>query len=328
MVRSIDIVTYAILLKKIKGVATGASSVSYNSDTRNLEFICNDGTLLEVNLPNGLTSAQIEMISHMTLEGNVDDGFYIAVDGERVGAKTCNFTTTVDGLAMPKGTVLDGVDPADVLEQMLVAKLPPSISFTSSLSESGTYEIGDEQEVTLETKATKQSYDIKKLEISSTPSLTEFTKTITTAPWTHNGTVTISDSQTVTAKATDVEGLSSAKTIKYNFVYPLYASYVSADITEITEADIISGQKVIKPKQVITLAYSSNDTLLRPVFAYDASYGQLKKITDVLNQIELMSDYTMHEVQIETLDGNMTPYYAYVANTEAILDNFEIKFSW
>lgn len=323
-----DVVTYALLLKKIKGVATGASSVRYNGDTREVIFTCNDGTELSVPMPNGLTSAQIEMISHMTLEGNVDDGFYIAVDGERVGAKTCNFKTTLDVGALKSGTVLDGVDPADVLQDILVAKYPPSISFTSSLAESGTYEIGDTQEVTLETKATKQSYDIKKLEISSTPSLAEFTKTVTTAPWTHSGTVTISDSQTVTAKATDVEGLSSTKTIKYNFVYPLYASYVDTSVVDITEADVISGQKVIKSKQAITLAYSSNDTLLRPVFAYPAEYGDLKKITDVLNQIELITNYTKYEVQIECLDGNMVDYYAYVSNTEAILDNFEIKFSW
>ena len=323
-----DIVTYALLLKKIKGVATGVSGARYNGDTREVIFTCNDGTELNIPIPNGLTSAQIEMINHMTLEGDAETGFYIAVDGERIGSKTCNFKTTVTVGALSSGTVLDGVDPADVLEQMLVAKLPPSISFTSSLAESGTYEIGDTQEVTLETKATKQSYDIKKLEITSTPSLTEFTKTVTTAPWTHSGTVTISDTQTITAKATDIEGLSSTKTIKYNFVYPMYASYVDTTVTTLDEADIISGQKVIKLKGAITLAYSSNDTLLRPVFAYDASYGQLKKITDVLNQIELMSDYTMHEVQIETLDGNMTDYYVYVANTEAILDNFEIKFSW
>ena len=323
-----DVVTYALLLKKIKGVATGASSVRYNGDTREVIFTCNDGTELSVPMPNGLTSAQIEMISHMTLEGNVDDGFYIAVDGERVGAKTCNFTTTVDGLAMPKGTVLDGVDPADVLEQMLVAKLPPSISFTSSLAENIIYEIGDEQEVTLETKVTKQSYDIKKLEISSTPSLAEFTKTVTTAPWTHSGTATISNTQTVTAKATDVEGLSSTKTIKYNFVYPMYALYVDTTVATLDDADIISGQKVIKSKGAITLAYSSNDTLLRPVFAYPKTYGKLTSIQDVLNKIELISNYELQELQIECLDGNTINYYVYVANTEAILDNFEIKFSW
>ena len=129
-----DVVTYALLLKKIKGVATGASSVRYNGDTREVIFTCNDGTELSVPMPNGLTSAQIEMISHMTLEGNVDDGFYIAVDGERVGAKTCNFKTTLDVGALKSGTVLDGVDPADVLQDILVAKYPPSISFTSSLS--------------------------------------------------------------------------------------------------------------------------------------------------------------------------------------------------
>lgn len=323
-----DIVTYALLLKKIRGVATGVSTASYDADSRSILFFTNDSQTISVPVPNGLTSAEIEMISHMTLESEEDGTFYIAVDGERIGSKTCSFKVTTTVGSLPSGTVFDSTECADVLEQILVAKYPPSISFTSSLAESVTYEIGDAQEVTLETKATKQSYDIKKVEITSTPSLAEFTKTITASPWTHSGTVTISDSQTVTAKATDVEGLSSTKTIKWNFVYPMYASYCSADITEITEADIISGQKVIKPKQAITLAYTSNDTLLRPIFAFDASYGQLKKITDVLNQIELISDYTMHEVQIETLDGNMTDYYVYVANTEAILDNFEIKFSW
>ena len=323
-----DIITYALLLKKIKGVETGTSGVRYDAENRDLIFTCNDGTELSVDVPNGLNPSQIEMINHMTLEGDAETGFYIAVDGERVGSKTCNFKTTVTVGALPSGTVLDGVDPADVLEQMLVAKLPPSISFTSSLSESGTYEIGDTQEVTLETKATKQSYDIKKLEITSTPSLAEFTKTVTAAPWTHSGTVTISDSQTVTVKATDVEGLSSTKSIKYNFVYPMYASYVDAAVTDITEADVISGQKVIKQKGAITLAYTSNDVLLRPVFAYPAEYGDLKKIIDVLNQIELITNYTKYDVQIECLDGNVIDYYAYVSNTEAILDNFEIKFSW
>ena len=84
----------------------------------------------------------------------------------------------------------------------------------------------------------------------------------------------------------------------------------------------------VKPKGATTLAYTSNDVLLRPVFAYPKSYGELKKITDVLNQIELITNYTKYEIQIECLDGNMVDYYTYVSNTEAILDNFEIKFSW
>ena len=323
-----DFITYVLLLKKIKGVETGTSSTRYNSATREIIFTCNDGTELAVEMPNGLSTEQIEMLNHMSLEGDVDTGFYIAVDGERVGSKTCTFKTTTTVGNLSANTNLVSVEPADVLEQMLVAKLPPSISFTSSLAESDTYEIGELQDITLDIVVTKQNYDIKKVEITSTPSLAEFTKNITVSPWTHSGQMSISDSQTVTVKATDVENLSSTKSIKWNFVYPMYASYVSADVTDITEADIISGQKLVRAKGATTLAYTSNDTLLRPVFAFDASYGQLKKITDVLNQIELMSDYTMHEVQIETLDGNMTDYYVYVANTEAILDNFEIKFSW
>lgn len=323
-----DIVTYALLLKKIKGVATGASTVRYNGDTREVVFTCNDGTELSVPMPNGLTSAEIEMISHMTLEEDESGNFYIAVDGERVGSKTCSFTTSTTVGSLPSGTKLESVEPADVLEQMLVAKFPPSITFTYSLAESDIYEIGEVKDITLETKVTKQSYDIKKVEITSTPSLAEFTKTVTTAPWTHSGTVTISDTQTVTAKATDIEGLSSTKTIKYNFVYPMYASYVDTTVTTLDDVDIISGQKVIKQKGAITLAYSSNDTLLRPVFAYPKIYGKLSSIQDVLNKIELISNYELQELQIECLDGDIINYYAYVANTEAILDNFEIRFSW
>lgn len=323
-----DFITYVLLLKKIKGVETGTSSTRYNSDTREIIFTCNDGTELAVELPNGLSTEQIEMINHMSLEGDADTGFYIAVDGERVGSKTCTFKTTTTAFNLPAGTVLDSVEPADVLEQILVAKLPPSISFTSSLPSDATYEIGEVKDITLDIAVTKQNYDIKKVEISSTPSIAEFTKTINASPWTHSGNMSISDDQTVTVKATDVEGLSATKSITYNFVYPMYASYCSADVVDITEADIISGQKVVKPKGAITLAYSSNDTLLRPIFAYPQEYGDLKNITDVLNQIELITNYTKYEVQIECLDGNMVDYYAYVSNTEAILDNFEIKFSW
>lgn len=323
-----DVVTYVLLLKKIKGVATGVSTARYNADTREVIFTCNDGTELAVPMPNGLSPDQIEMINHMSLEGNVDEGFYIAVDGERVGSKTCNFTTSTTVGSLPSGTKLEGVEPADVLEQMLVAKFPPSIALTSTLSESGTYEIGEIQDVKLDIKVTKQSYDIKKVEITSTPSLPEFTKNITATPWTYSGETSISDTQTVTIKATDIEGLSSTKSIKWNFVYPLYASYVDTTVTTLDESDVISGQKIIKSKGVITLAYSSNDTLLRPVFAYPKTYGKLVSIQDVLNKIELISNYELQELQIETLDGNMTRYYVYVANTEAILDNFEIKFSW
>ena len=215
-----------------------------------------------------------------------------------------------------------------------------NLSFKAALLKGGTLlkdriiygdkeiKLSDIQEVILDIKVTKQSYDIKNVEITSNPSMQEFTNTITTAPWEHSGTVSISDTTTVTVKATDVENLSTTKSIKYNFVYPMYASYVDNSVATLEEVDIISGQKVVKAKGAITLAYTSNDELLRPVFAYPAEYGQLNSIQDVLNQIELITNYEMQEIQIETLDGNMIDYYVYVANTEAILDNFEIKFSW
>lgn len=324
-----DKVTYALLAQKIRGVATGVSTASYDADTRSIKFVTNDNQIITVPVPNGLSNREIEMINHMTMEVEEDGSVYIAVDGERIGSKLCYFTTSVGVGALPTNTKLDGVEPADVLQSILVAKYPPEITFTSSLPTTSYYEIGEEKDVALDIAVNKKSYDLKKVEISSTPTLSDFTKNITTAPWTHSGSFTISESQRVTVKATDVEGLVSTKNIDYNFIYPIYASYITADVVDITEADIISGQKVIKPKGDITLKYTSNDVLLRPVFAYPQEYGKpLKSIMDVANKIELITNYTLYEVEIETLDGNMTPYYAYVSNTEAILDNFEIRFSW
>lgn len=323
-----DTIVYSLLLKKIKGVATGVSTARYDGDSRSVIFTTNNGVELSIPMPNGLTTQEIEMISHLTIESEEDGTLYLALDGERIGSKTCSFKVTTAVGSLPSGTVFDSTECADVLEQILVAKYPPEITFTSSLSTTSYYEIGEEKDVTLDIAAIKKSYDLKEVEITSTPTLSDFNKNITTAPWTHSGSFTISESQRVTVKATDVEGLASTKNIDYHFIYPLYASYVSADVTEITEADIISGQKVIKPKQAITLAYTSNDTLLRPIMCYPKEYGDLRSIQDVLNNIELITNYTKHEVQIECLDGNMVDYYAYVSNTEAILDNFEIKFSW
>ena len=190
---AMDIVVYSMLLKKIKGVATGVSTATYDGDTRSIVFTCNDGTTLRVPVPNGLSSAEIEMISHMTLEQEEDGSYYIAVDGERIGSKTCNFKTTTAVGSLPAGTNLVSAECADVLEQMLVAKFPPEITYTSTLSTSDYYEIGEVKDVTLDIVVNKKSYDLKKVEITSTPTLSGFNKNITTAPWTHSGSFSISN---------------------------------------------------------------------------------------------------------------------------------------
>lgn len=325
-----DLLVYSLLKKMVNGVATGLSKVNYDAENKQLVFTCNDSTILRISVPDGVSKKQQEMLSHMTLEGDEETGFYIAVDGERIGSKTCSFKTSIEVGALKSGTVLNNVECADVLEQILVAKYPPEIAFTSSLPTTSYYEIGEEKDVTLDIAAIKKSYDIKKLEISSTPSLTEFTKTVTTTPWTHSGTVTISDSQTVTVKATDIEGLNTTKSIKYNFVYPSYLGYGEATdtIDVIEEADVIAGMKLVRAKTALTTKLNSNDVLMKPMISYPKSFGELTSILDVKNGFEMLSNYDKKEIDIECLDGTMQTYYCYMQKTQAILSNFEIKFLW
>lgn len=327
-----DMVTYALLLKKIRGVATGVSGCVYNSDTRELVFTCNDGTPLTVPVPNGLTTQQIEMIKHMTLEGDAETGFYIAVDGERIGSKTCDFKTSITVGALPSGTVLDKVDPADVLEQILVMKNPPSILFTSSVSSTNTYEIGSDTDIELDIKVVKQSYDLANVNITSTPSLAQFTKNVnvSTSPYNYSGSMTINNTQTIIVKATDVEGLVSTNSIKYNFVYPSYLGYGEAidTIDVIEEADVIAGMKLVRAKTALTTKLNTNNILLKPMFSYPKSFGELKSILDVKNGFEMIDNYDKKEIDIECLNGTTQTYYCYMQKTQAILTNFEIKFSW
>lgn len=325
-----DNIVYALLMKKLRGVATGVSTARYDGDTRSVVFTTNNGVELSIPMPNGLTTAQIEMISHMTLEGDAETGFYIAVDGERVGSKTCSFKTSITVGALPSGTKLDAVDPADVLEQILVAKNPPLISFTSSVDAAKVYEIGSLTDIKLDIAVTKQSYDVKKVEITSSPILSDFTKSITSSPFTYTGNMTISNTQTVNVKATDAEGLVANKSIKYEFVYPTYLGYGEADdtIDVIEEADVIAGKKLIRKNSALSTQLNSNDVLMKPMISYPKSFGELTSILDVKNGFEMISNYDKKEIEVECLDGTKQIYYCYIQKTQVILKNFEIKFIW
>lgn len=325
-----DIVTYALLLKKIKGVATGVSTARYDGNTRSVVFTTNNGVELSIPMPNGLTTSQIEMLNHMTLEGSQEEGFYLALDGERIGSKVCDFTATLNCGAIKSGTKFDKVEAADVLESLLVAKTPPLISFSSSVDATKVYEIGSPTDIKLNITVTKQSYDVKKVEITSSPTLSDFTKTITSSPFTYTGNMTISNTQTVNVKATDAEGLVANKSIKYEFVYPTYLGYGEADdtIDVIEEADIIAGKKLIRKNSALSTQLNSNDVLMKPMISYPKSFGELTSILDVKNGFEMISNYDKKEIEVECLDGTKQIYYCYIQKTQVILKNFEIKFTW
>lgn len=328
-----DLLVYSLLKKMVNGVATGLSKVNYDAENKQLVFTCNDSTILRISVPDGVSKKQQEMLSHMTLEQEEETGsYYIAVDGERIGSKTCSFTTSVEVGALKSGTKLENRECADVLHDILVAKYPPAISFTSSVDQTKVYEIGASTDIELQVKVTKQSYDLKKVDITSSPALPDFTKstTVSTSPYTYSGNMTISDTQTVSVKATDVEGLILNKLIKYEFVHPTYLGYGEATdtIDTIEEADVIAGMKLVRAKSALTIKLNSNGVLMKPMISYPKSFGELTSILDVKNGFEMLSNYDKKEIEIECLDGTTQTYYCYMQKTQVILTNFEIKFTW
>ena len=325
-----DNIVYALLMSKLRGVATGVSGCRYDETTRRIIFKCNDNTELGIFVPDGLTSAEREMLNHMTLEGSQEEGFYLALDGERIGSKVCDFTATLNCGAIKSGTKFHKVEAADVLESLLVAKNPPLISFTSSVDATKVYEIGSPTDIKLNITVTKQSYDVKKMEITSSPTLSDFTKTIISSPFIYTNNMTISNTQTVNVKATDAEGIVANKSIKYEFVYPTYLGYGEADdtIDVIEEADVIAGKKLIRKNSALSTQLNSNDVLMKPMISYPKSFGELTSILDVKNGFEMISNYDKKEIEVECLDGTKQIYYCYIQKTQVILKNFEIKFTW
>ena len=92
---AMDTVSYAILKKKITGLASGIKSVSVGSDNKSLVFTCNDAasTQITVNLPNPINDPPL--INKITLDTATNELMYD-------GVKICKCNFTADQLALLK----------------------------------------------------------------------------------------------------------------------------------------------------------------------------------------------------------------------------------
>ena len=92
---AMDTITYAILKKKITGLASGIKSVSVGSDNKSLVFTCNDAasTQITVNLQNPINDPPL--INKITLDTATNELMYD-------GVKICKCNFTADQLALLK----------------------------------------------------------------------------------------------------------------------------------------------------------------------------------------------------------------------------------
>lgn len=148
------------------------------------------------------------------------------------------------------------------------------------------------------------------------------------SPNANGGTFTFANNAPMTAttvfraKATDAMG-SAESTRIVTFVHPIYAGVVS--VAAPNEAQVKALSKLVRAKGDTSHSFTS--TGQRFAFAYPASYGNLRSITDP-NGFETLGSYTATTINITGLDGAAVSYRVYTLNTVTTQTNFTNTFKF
>ena len=324
-----DIVTFAVLMSKIKSCLTGIASMTIGADKKSIVITTNDGAKFTLNIPN-----PIDHPDFVNKLGWDDAENCLTYDGELIKADsetTADIVSTVECGAIKVGDrVKAATNLQGVVEQLLIKEEAPSVTVSLTVSDGKTYdtirEIGDSVSVTAKAVVTKKSYDVASTNWT-TPSAISETATA------NGGTYTrvfsnVSNTTTFTFKAVDNKNLTGSNFKKVTFVYPMYNSLVDKDMdtTTITADDVTNGTKILKSKA--TFDYVVTASAEKVVWAIPQSYGQLKSIKDTKNGLELISGYEVTTLNITALDGTTVPYYVYVPVLESTIADFNYKLAW
>ena len=301
-----DLVTYAVLLKLIKGHASGINDIQYNPTTKCFDYIMTDGTVISVPVPDGaLTEEDVK--------------------------STVNCGAVSIGDTIPRDTNI-----TELTKKLLVKDLAPQITITSTIANTINYERGVAISPSLTVKVDKIQItdgDINSVTLTSTPADINFDmvdNTPNSTTNTYTKATTISKTVEYSVTATNTKDRTGNKKFKYTFVNPTYYGVLAEtfDETNTTETDIKSGTKGLldwekSPKFKPSLTANKEKFFI----CYEASLGELTSIKDTVNGFELISGCVKFNVDITTVDGTVVPYYCYIAGTKGAYEDMPIEFS-
>lgn len=328
-----DIVTFAVLMSKIKSCLTGIASMDIGDDKKSIVITTNDGAKFTLNIPN-----PIDHPDFVNKLGWDDAENCLTYDGELIKADsetTADIVSTVECGAIKVGDrVKAATNLQGVVEQLLIKEEKPSVILTISISDGNTYDTIREKgiSVTATCKATivKKTYNISKVDWISGIIATETSVSATGGTFTR--TLSASSDVTIICRATDTNNLTGSASKILSFVNPMYTAYINKDIdtTTITEDMVTGGAKLLKKKNTFT---TDKIVLNREkfCFAYDSSYGVLSSIKDVNNNFECINAFNRIEMDITTADGTIVKYYVYLMKSDEILedsDDFKYQIKW
>lgn len=198
------------------------------------------------------------------------------------------------------------------------------VGLSLSPTNGGTFEMGTTQTVTGATvRWTAGSQQVTKAEVlvgGSPVGQAEVSSGTSVA-------VTVSDSikanKTFTARATDPTKAYTGGNVTFTFVYPFYWGVVASG-SPVDSAAIVGLTKSVTNKGNKTVSYTTSG-VQQAVFAFPASYGDLKSIMDQ-NNFENIDTFTKSTVQVTGLDGTPQQYNVYVSNVNVQGFSYTFKF--
>ena len=334
--------TYAILyprLKKLQQYAvTGLKYISNISSLTQSPTSKNKGDLYISNVDGKLVNfgnISVKQGDGLIYNGSGWDKISYS---ELIGANDIiSLTSNVEVGAIPAGTVVNNTS-AELWRMALVKNLGLLVTLTGTLDKNIIYEKGVAKDTNLSVKVSQRdgSGEIASISYSSIPVHSSFngSKTVSNkALYTDTVTITgLKDTEEFKVTAVDTNGTTSNATLKYTFVYPMYFNLVDWDIAndkrpDVTVDMIINGDKILKEKGTQDITFNSSGAYYKlPLFAYPKSYGNLTKIFDLVNNFDLLGNYTRGEIDISCADGQTVPYVYYIANIHSKFDNAQSSF--
>lgn len=280
-------------------------------------------TLAETQLGGRLDTAEGSILQHST---------EIAANTELIATKADDkFKTdmlTVNGLGGIKaGEDLNALSLQQVLTKLLYPYVAPVIS-ASSTPNGGVYEKGTTQKVSaIKATVSKKSETIKSIEIfDGGDSLGSKTAEEVANGGTFNFTVDVDVTSDKNFQLKVIDNLDKAYTANtggFTFVYPYYMG-ICDDGVEVNEDLVKSLTKKVETKGNKSYAATCNNQ--RVVFAFPASYGNIRQIFDP-NNFDVTGTFQKSTVQVTGLDGTPQNYNVYV-NGASTVANFTFRFNY
>lgn len=327
----IDVVTYALLQKRITSALSGVKDIKREGN-QTIIFTTNDGQEFKIKIPTP------DLVWVGDEPPAADSEYELWVDTSDGGVTPLNRAILTEAIisgidigSVVKGTTFGVGDPLeDVLRAMLTLKQKPKVTIGINPA-TNIYDVTTEEltELTISANVTKGSSDIAKVRFYIdnvlVQTITENVKDGGVIKYTMTFDPPQKETFVVKADALDIEDQVGASQTIINFVGKSYYGFVPEAIIEPTEEDI-KGLQNNTLKNSRSLTYSEipipqDGDLYKICYCYPKSLGALTKIIDDYG-FSYFDSYDRAEIQVDEID-----YYCYIMHNGSGTDGATHKYS-